>query len=488
MGISILIIIAAYFGILLLISYFTSRKNSGNDAFFMGNRKSPWYIVAIGMLGDSISGVTFVSVPGMVGQFDMTYMQMVLGFFPGYLIVAFVLLPLYYKLNLTSIYGYLEQRFGFHSYKTGASFFILSRIVGSASKLYLIALILQALVFDQWNIPFNITISGIVFLIWTYTYRSGIKTIVWTDALQTICVLVALGLIIWQVSSKLGFDFSQVVDTIRTNEHSRIFEFDWVSKQNFFKQFLSGILIVIVMTGLDQNMMQKNLTCKNLKDAQKNMVSYGFGFIPMNYLFLALGILLLVFMSQFGISLPEKPDQILPMLATEYLGLPVLICFTIGIIAASFSNADSALTSITTSVCVDLLNTEKKDPKAAKKIRNKVHISVCLVFLAVIFFIDHINQSSILDTIYKLASYTYGPLLGLYFFGLFTKINIRDRFVPYVCILSPAICYLVEYLLLRLYNYQVGYEILLFNGLFTVIGLLLLKTDKRIDGKPRIYN
>lgn len=488
MGISILIIIAAYFGILLLISYFTSRKNSGNDAFFMGNRKSPWYIVAIGMLGDSISGVTFVSVPGMVGQFDMTYMQMVLGFFPGYLIVAFVLLPLYYKLNLTSIYGYLEQRFGFHSYKTGASFFILSRIVGSASKLYLIALILQALVFDQWNIPFYITISGIVFLIWTYTYRSGIKTIVWTDALQTICVLVALGLIIWQVSSKLGFDFSQVVDTIRTNEHSRIFEFDWVSKQNFFKQFLSGILIVIVMTGLDQNMMQKNLTCKNLKDAQKNMVSHGFGFIPMNYLFLALGILLLVFMSQFGISLPEKPDQILPMLATEYLGLPVLICFTIGIIAASFSNADSALTSITTSVCVDLLNTEKKDPKAAKKIRNKVHISVCLVFLAVIFFIDHINHSSILDTIYKLASYTYGPLLGLYFFGLFTKMNIRDRFVPYVCILSPAICYLVEYLLLRLYNYQVGYEILLFNGLFTVIGLLLLKTDKRIDGKPRIYN
>lgn len=488
MGISILIIIAVYFGILLLISHFVSKKNSGNDAFFLGNRKSPWYIVAIGMLGDSISGVTFVSVPGMVGQFDMTYMQMVLGFFPGYLIVAFVLLPLYYKLNLTSIYGYLEQRFGFYSYKTGASFFILSRIVGSASKLYLIALILQTLVFDQWNVPFYIIISGIVFLIWTYTYRSGIKTIVWTDALQTICVLVALGLIIWQVSSKLGFDFSQVVDTIRTNEHSRIFEFDWVSKQNFFKQFLSGILIVIVMTGLDQNMMQKNLTCKNLKDAQKNMVSYGFGFIPMNYLFLALGILLLVFMSQSGISLPEKPDQILPMLATEYLGLPVLICFTIGIIAASFSNADSALTSITTSVCVDLLNTEKKDAKAAKKIRNKVHISVCLVFLAVIFFIDQINQSSILDTIYKLASYTYGPLLGLFFFGLFTKMNIRDKLVPFVCVMAPAICYLIEYLLLRLYDYQVGYEILLFNGLFTVIGLLLLKTDKRMDSKSQIYN
>jgi len=475
MGTSILVIIAVYFAVLLLISHIVSTKDSNNDAFFLGNKKSPWYIVAIGMLGDSISGVTFVSVPGMVGQFDMTYMQMVLGFFPGYLIVAFVLLPLYYKLNLTSIYGYLQQRFGLFSYKTGASFFILSRIVGAASKLYLIVLILQTLVFDQWHVPFYVTVIVIVVLIWTYTHRSGMKTIVWTDALQTICLLAALGLIIWQVASKMGLDISQVADTIQSSRHSRIFVFDdWVSKQNFFKQFFSGILIVIVMTGLDQNMMQKNLTCKTLKDAQKNMVSYGFGFIPMNYLFLSLGILLLAFASQYGITLPDNPDQILPMLATEYLGMPVLICFTIGIIAASFSNADSALTSLTTSVCIDLLDVEKKEVKEAKKIRGKVHLLVCIVFLLAILFIDHINKTSILDTIYKAASYTYGPLLGLFFFGLFTKINIKDRFVPVVCILAPLLSYALEYTLLHTLEYRVGYEILLLNGLLTAAGLFLL--------------
>ena len=475
MGITILIIISVYFAVLLLISHVVSKKDSNNDAFFLGNKKSPWYIVAIGMLGDSISGVTFVSVPGMVGQFDMTYMQMVLGFFPGYLIVAFVLLPLYYKLNLTSIYGYLQQRFGLFSYKTGASFFILSRIVGAASKLYLIVLILQTLVFDQWHIPFYVTVIVIVVLIWTYTHRIGMKSIVCTDALQTLFLLAALGLIIWQVASKMGFDISQVADTIRSSGHSRIFVFDdWVSKQNFFKQFFSGILIVIVMTGLDQNMMQKNLTCKTLKDAQKNMVSYGFGFIPMNYLFLSLGILLLAFATQYGITLPDNPDQILPVLATEYLGMPVLICFTIGIIAASFSNADSALMSLTTSVCIDLLDVEKKEGEEAKKIRGRVHLLVCIVFLLVIFFIDHINQTSILDTIYKAASYTYGPLLGLFFFGLFTKINIRDRFVPVVCIFAPLLSYTLEYTLLHTLDYRVGYEILLLNGLFTVAGLFLL--------------
>lgn len=473
MSIYILLIIAIYFGIILLISHVVSRKSSDNDAFFLGNRKSPWYIVAIGMLGDSISGVTFVAVPGMVGTFDMTYMQMVLGFFPGYLIVAFVLLPLYYKLNLTSIYGYLEKRFGICSYKTGASFFILSRIIGSASKLYLVALILQVLVFDQWHIPFWATVMGIIILIWAYTFRSGMKTIVWTDALQTICLLAALGLIIWQVSSRLDFNFSDAVSAITQSEHSRIFEFDWVSRQNFFKQFLSGILIVIVMTGLDQNMMQKNLTCRNIKDAQKNMVTYGFGFIPMNYIFLALGILLLLFASKFNIELPEKSDEILPMLASEYLGLPVLIFFTIGIVAASFSNADSALTSLTTSVCVDLLNV-KKDNSKAKKTRFKVHALVSLIFLITILLINHIGQSNILDTIYKAASYTYGPLLGMFFFGLFTKLQLRDRWVPIICILAPILSFVLESWLMRMFSYRVGYEILLINGLFTIIGLCII--------------
>lgn len=472
MGIYILLVIATYFGLLFLISYLVGKKETNNSAFFLGNRKSPWYIVAIGMLGDTISGVTFVSVPGMVGHFDMSYMQMVLGFFPGYLIVAFVLLPLYYKLNLTTIYGYLKQRFGLNSYRTGASFFILSRIVGSGSKLYLVALVLQTLVFERWGIPFYVTITIIITLIWAYTHRSGMKAIVWTDALQTLCLLTALTLIIWQVASKLGMDFSQIVDTIKSSEHSRVFFFDdWTSKQNFFKQFLSGVLIVIVMTGLDQNMMQKNLTCRNLKDAQKNMVTYGFGFIPMNYLFLSLGILLLVFASRYNITLPENSDQILPLLATEYLGIPVLICFTIGIVAASFSNADSALTSLTTSVCVDLLDTENMEPKQSEKLRKKIHILVCIAFLLVIFLIDFLGQSNILDTIYMAASYTYGPLLGLFSVGLFTKMKLKDKRVPIVCILAPILCYLLEYWLEYQFNYKVGYEILLVNALFTVIGL-----------------
>lgn len=480
MGITILVIILIYFCILMFISYHTSKKHSDNDAFFLGNRQSTWYIVAIGMIGTSISGVTFISVPGMVGRFDMTYMQMVLGFIPGYLFVAYVLLPIYYKLNLTTIYGYLDQRFGTYSYKTGASFFILSRIIGSAAKLYLVALILQALVFDAWNVSFCITVSCLILFIWLYTHRSGIKTIVWTDALQTLCLIVALILIIYQVTIGLGLDFSGMVRTVTTNDHARIFVFDdWVSRQNFFKQFLSGSLIVIVMTGLDQDMMQKNLSCRNLREAQKNMVSYGFAFVPLNYLFLALGILLLLFASQNNIVLPEKSDEILPLLATEYLGLPVLICFTIGIIASSFSNADSALASLTTTICVDLLRIEKANKQKANKMRQLVHFMTSVLFLLTMLLIHHIGQNNVLDTIYKAASYTYGPLLGMFFIGLFTQIKLRDEFVPFVCILSPIVSMLVEYMLKQYYNYTVGYEILLFNGFITALGLWCLSLGKK---------
>lgn len=476
MGTSILIIIALYFAVLLLISHFVSKKHNDNDAFFLGNRKSPWFVVAIAMVGTSISGVTFVSVPGMVGKFDMTYMQMVFGFFFGYLVVAYILLPLYYKLNLTTIYGYLEQRFGFYSYKTGASFFILSKIIGAAARLYLVAMILQTLVFDQWNVPFYITVAAIILLIWAYTFRSGIKTIIWTDTLQTSCLILGVILIIWQLASKMDLDFPQLINTISESEHSRVFVFDdWASKQNFFKQFFSGVFITIVMTGLDQDMMQKNLTCKNLKDAQKNMVTYGFAFTPINFLFLSLGILLLLFASQANITLPEHSDQILPMLATEYLGLPVLIFFTIGIIAAAFSSADSALTALTTSVCIDILNIDKENGKKAKQIRKKVHIGVSIAFLIVILIINYIQQENILDTIYKVASYTYGPLLGLFFFGLFSKINIRDKYVPIVCVLAPIISYIFEWALFSFYNYNVGYEILLLNGVLTALGLFLLR-------------
>lgn len=480
MEITVLIIFLAYFGVLYLISHIVSQKGSDNDAFFRANRKSPWYIVAIGMIGTSISGVTFVSVPGMVEKFDMTYMQMVFGFFFGYIIVAYVLLPLYYRLNLTSIYTYLDKRFGFWSYKTGAGFFILSRVIASASKLYLVALVLQAMVFEQWRIPFWLTVTGIIVFIWLYTRKSGIKTIVWTDTIQTICFTIALLLIIWQVSSFLDFDLGQTVTAIIENPHSRIFYFDdWSSPQNFFKQFLSGIFIVIVMTGLDQDIMQKNLTCRNLKDARKNMLTYGFMFTPVNILFLSLGILLLIFAAQYNIVLPEVMDERLPYLVSNYLGLPCLIFFIIGLIGASFANADSAIASLTTSFCVDIMNIDQNTEKA-NRTRKRVHIGMCIVFILVILAIDYIGQGNILNTIYKVASYTYGPLLGMFALGLFSKAQVKDKFVPVVCILAPVICYFLEWFLAEIYGYRVGYEILMLNGLLTVLGLLAIKKQPLI--------
>lgn len=476
MGVTIIVIIVIYFSLLYLISFFIGRKNSDNNAFFTGNRKSPWWVVAIGMVGTSISGVTFVSVPGWVRESDMTYMQMAIGFFFGYLVVAYVLLPLYYRLNLITIYGYLEQRFGKWTYKTGASFFILSKLIGAAARLYLVAMILQSLVFAHWGIPFYATVTVIIVLIWLYTHRSGIKTIIWTDMLQTICFILALILIIWQVAIKLDLNFAGVVDTVRQSEHFRLFVFDdWGSRQNFFKQFFSGMFITIVMTGLDQDMMQKNLTCKNLKDAQKNMVTYGVMFAPINFLFLSLGILLLVYASEFNIALPQISDQILPMLAQSYLGLPVLIFFTLGIIAAAFSSADSALTALTTTVCVDLLDINKEEAQTAKKTRLNVHIIVSIIFGIIILIIDYLGQSSIIDAIYKIASYTYGPLLGLFCFGLFTKININDKFAPIVCILSPFLCFAIERILFCCFGYNMGYEVLMLNGLLTMLGLLILR-------------
>jgi SSS family transporter len=475
-GTLIFVIILFYFSILLIISHLISRKSSDNDAFFLGNRKSPWIVVAIGMIGTSISGVTFISVPGMIRHIDMTYMQMVFGFFVGYLVIAFVLLPIYYKLRLTTIYEYLDQRFGFFSYKTGASFFLLSRVIGSAARLYLVAMILQTLVFSKWNIPFPVTVIGIILLIWGYTFRSGVKTIIWTDLLQTLCFLSAIILIIWQVSSKMGHGFGGAVDFVTSSEHFRIFVFDdWGSKQHFLKQFLSGIFITVVMSGLDQDIMQKNLTCKSLKEARKNMLSYGFAFIPINFILLCLGILLLGFADQFHIALPDVSDKILPILATEYLGFPVLVFFTIGIIAAAFASADSALASLTTSVCVDLLDIKQKEAEKAKKIRLNVHFLVNILFIIVILAINYIGSDSIIDAIYKVASYTYGPLLGMFAFGLFTKWEVKDRLVPYAAVAAPILCYVTELLLLHFFSYKVGYEILMMNGLLTFVGLWVLR-------------
>lgn len=480
----ILIVIVVYFGLLMLISYLTSRKGSGNDAFFRANKSSKWYVVAIAMVGTSISGVTFVSVPGMVRNLDMTYMQMVFGFFFGYLVIAYVLLPLYYRLNLTTIYGYLDQRYGPKSYKTGAWFFLLSKIVGAAARLYLVAFILQTLVFDSWGVPFVVTVIGIILIIWLYSHKSGIKTIIWTDWLQTILFITALLLIVWQVAMRLNLDFEGVVMTIANSPHSRIFVFDdWASTQNFFKQFFSGMFITIVMTGLDQDQMQKNLTIRTLKDAQKNVISYGMAFAPINFLFLCLGVLLIAYAEQYGIALPAVSDNILPVIASEYLGQTVLGIFIVGIVAAAFSSADSALTALTTSFCVDILNMKpisqtKEQEQRDIRTRRIVHLGVSAAFVLIILLIEAIGSDSIITAIYKLASYTYGPLLGLYVFGLYSKVKPMDKWVPYVAVAAPLLCFVIEIGMQQLYGYQVGYELLLMNGLLAGLGLWAISSRR----------
>ena len=474
-GLSILLVIVVYFAVLLLISYVVGRKSTDNDAFFLGNKKSPWWVVAIGMIGSSISGVSFVSVPGMVRGIDFTYMQTVFGFFFGYLVIANVLLPLYYKLNLTSIYTYLEQRFGRYSYKTGASFFLLSRTIGSGVRLYLVTLILQLVVFDAWHIPFVVTASGTIFFIWLYTHRSGIKTIVWTDTLQTICLISALVLMVIQVSKQLDFSVGDFARSMIHYTHSRIFVFDdWHSKQNFFKQFFSGVFIAIVMTGLDQDMMQKNLTCKNLHDAKKNMYWYGIAFVPLNLLFLSLGAMLLMLAAKNNITLPALSDDILPLFATQYLGPVVTFLFVIGIIAAAFASSDSALASLTTSFSVDILGVQHMEPAVAERKRKYTHIGMSIVFVLIMLVFKVLNNKSIIDAIYTIAAYTYGPLLGMFAFGLFTKRNVRDKWVPVVAVASPFICYGLNSVSTGIFNYPLGYELLMINGLITFAGMYLL--------------
>jgi len=484
-GILILLLILLYFGALLLISGFIGKKHSGNAAFFLGNRKSPWYIVAFGMVGASLSSVTFVSVPGMVRTSDMTYMQMVFGFFLGYVVIAEILLPLYYKLKLVSIYTYLKNRIGNRGYKTGASFFLLSKMTGAAARLYLVVLILQTYVFDQWGIPFGVMAVISIFLVWLYTCRGGIKTIIWTDTLQAICLAGMLILIIWQVKNKLGLDMTGMVQTITGSPHFRLFEWkDWSSSQHFVKQFLSGIFITIVMTGLDQDMMQKNLSCKNLKEARRNMYTYGFAFTPINFMFLCLGILLLAAASQMQVELPASGDDILPLFCTSgMLGNTILLFFTVGIIAAAFSSADSALTALTTSFCIDILGIEKEKAAKARKTRMKVHILMSVVFVLIMLIFKAVNNQNVIDALYRVASYTYGPLLGLFAFGLFTKRMPEDRWVPCICIIAPAACLMIEYIVSSTSGYNFGYEILMLNGAITFAGLRICSSKPYINPK-----
>ena len=466
----IVLTVLAYFAVLFGISHLTSRR-ANNDTFYRANRRAPWYMVAFGMVGASISGVTFVSVPGMVLSSQMTYLQMCLGFIVGYLVIAFVLLPLYYRLNLTTIYGYLGQRLGLRSYLTGASFFLLSKMTGAAVRFYVVCIILQQFVFDPVGIPFIVNVLMMVALIWLYTRRGGIGTLVFTDVFQTFCLFTALVLIILEIISQLHFSVGEAVDAIAASEMSRVFVFDdWVSPHHFWKQFLSGAFIAIVMTGLDQDMMQKNLTCKSLRDAQKDMCTYGVAFVPANLLFLALGVLLAMYFGADAAAM--KGDALLPTFiqatSTVHYSLFTIHLFVIGIVAASFSSADSALTSLTTSYCVDIRR--KPDDE---RLRKRTHLAMCLFFVLFILLFRQLNSTSLIDAIYILASYTYGPLLGLFVFGLFTKRMPSDRLTPYICIASPLFCYALNTLVQQLWGYRFGYELLMLNGLLTFAGLWL---------------
>lgn len=466
-------VIIAYFILLFFISYLTG-KNDSNETFFLGNRNSPWYIVAYGMIGTTLSGITFISVPGWVASSQFSYLQMVFGFFVGYIVVARILLPLYYRLELTSIYTYLKDRFGYYSYKTGSSFFIISRTIGASFRLFLIASVLQFALFDSWNIPFYITVIITISLIWLYTYRSGMKTIIWTDTLQTTFMLATVFIICYSLINKMNINFSDVFSLINDSEYSKVFFFDDLSnKKYFFKQFFSGMFMAIVMTGLDQDQMQKNLSCRNLKDAQKNMLVFSSILIFVDLIFLCLGALLYIYTDTFNLVVPENADMLFPNIALNS-GLPsyVGILFIIGIIAAAYSSADSALTSLTTSFCVDILEFEKQDPKKQVKTRKYIHLLMSVILLCVILVFNTINDQSVIKSLFIVAGYTYGPLLGMFAFGLFTKINVNDKWVPFVAILSPIMCYIIQ-----LY-YAFGFELLILNGMITFIGLLIISKRK----------
>jgi len=476
---TIILFIVGYFGLLMLISHFTS-KGANNESFFIGGHKSPWYLVAFGMIGASLSGVTFISVPGWVAASKFSYMQMVMGYFAGYTVIILVLMPLYYRLNLTSIYIYLEDRFGYYSYKTGAAFFLLSRIIGAAFRLYLVAQVLQYLVFDQWGVPFFVTVSITILLIWLYTFKGGIKTIVWTDSLQTLFMLIAVGVSIYFLSAKLDLGFSELVAEVKKSEYSQIFFFDdWNDRKHFIKQFFSGMFLAIVMTGLDQDMMQKNLSCANIKDGQKNMFSFSIVLIVVNFVFLVLGALLFIYAQKTGMEIPAKTDNLFPAIATN-LNTSAGVFFILGLVAAAYSSADSALTALTTSVCVDFLDIKNKEESVSVKLRKKVHIIVSFILFVVILLFDLINNESVISSLFKAAGYTYGPLLGLYAFGLILKKKVKDNLVPIVCVISPIICFVLNSYSATIFNgYKFGFEILILNGALTFFGLYLISFSEK---------
>jgi Na+/proline symporter len=482
----VLSVIGGYFVVLLLISHFTSR-DATTETFFNANRSSPWYLVAFGMVGATLSGVTFISVPGEVGNSQFSYFQVVLGYVPGYAFIGLVLMPLYYRLNLVSIYGYLERRFGFWSYKTGAFFFLLSRMIGASFRLFLVAGVLQIALFDSFGVPFWITVMVTIILIWLYTFRGGIKTIVWTDTLQTSFMLLSVIISIYLVGQELDLSLGEMIATLEERQISKMFYWNWDSANNFFKQFISGAFIAIVMTGLDQDMMQKNLTCKNLDEAQKNMRWFTVTLVVVNLLFLSMGALLFLYADAKGIAIPERTDDLYPMLAVNHFATYAGVIFLLGIVAAAYSSADSALTALTTSFCVDFLGfgDEKADSRAEKgkdinkAVRMRVHVMFSVLLFMVILIFNAINDDSVIVAVFKVAGYTYGPLLGMYAYGLYTRLKANDRFVPVVCLVAPVISLVLDLNSGMWFSgFEFGFFILIVNGALTYTGLLLISQGK----------
>jgi Na+/proline symporter len=476
----ILGIFLIYTLLLFAVTWFTARK-ADNQSFFIGNKVSPWFVVAYGMIGASLSGVTFMSLPGWVEETQFSYMVVVLGYLFGYFVIATVLLPLYYRLKLTSIYSYLDQRFGYWSYKTGAGFFIVSRTLGASLRMYLVINVLQIFVFDAWRVPFWINVLVFILLIILYTLKGGIRTIIWTDTLQTTFMLLAVILSVIYISRDLNVSLSDLVSDVRSSPVSRMFNTDWHHERFFLKQFLSGMFITIVMTGLDQEMMQKNLSCRNIKEAQKNMFTFSGILVFVNLLFLFLGALLLIYVNKSGVAV-KTSDDIFPTVALLHLGPVAGIVFLIGLISAAFPSADGALTSLTTSVSIDFLGLEKREKiseQAKTRIRYIVHISIAMVFFVSVLIFSKLSDRAVIDKLFTIAGYTYGPLLGLYSFGLFTKRKVKDRLTPVIAIISPLSCYFLSRYSQELFNgYKFGFELLLLNGLLTFAGLLIFSSKK----------
>lgn len=477
-------ILFVYFFILIIISIKTS-KGADSNSFFTANKSVPWWLVAFGMIGTSISGVTFVSVPGAVGTKFFSYFQMVLGFTAGYVFIGTVLMPLYYRLNLISIYGYLKTRYGFWSYKTGSAFFLLSRTLGSAVRLFIAAKVLQIAIYDPLGVPFELSVIFTIALIWVYTFKGGIQTIVITDTLQTFFLITAVAMTIYLISSQLGLGFGEMISQVYSNPMSETFFFDggWGDAKNFFKLFISGAFIAIVMTGLDQDLMQKNLTCKNIKEAQKNMFWFTVTLVFVNIMFLGLGVLLYMYANKQGIQTPANTDELYPMMALKvfsdpsfgFAGILVGVTFLIGITAATYASSDSALTALTTAFSIDFMDVENKAEADKIKIKNRVHIMFSVIFVIVILIFNVLNNSDVISAVYKIASYTYGPLLGLFAYGIYTKRNVIDKYVPFICVASPIITYFSVILIEKYTGYIFGFENLLLNGLITIVGLMIFR-------------